>query len=194
MMFLMSAVPLSMAGVMAGGEAPLFSFEQSSLVVQVHMVCMFAASFVTGHLVRKFGVPAVQVAGAMLLALGSVLSITVPPTQLANYASGQSLVGLGWNWCFIAATSGLQRSLRSSERTRVQALNDLSVFGSSGTATLLSSTALRSIGWAGMNVVGIGVAAVIAAIAVAAELAARRAERRPAAEAASAETEPAQSV
>jgi hypothetical protein len=63
MVFLMSAVPLAMAA----GDPPLFSFQQST-VVQIHMVAMFGPSFLTGHLVRKIGVPAVQVAGALLLA------------------------------------------------------------------------------------------------------------------------------
>jgi MFS family permease len=190
MVFLMSAVPLAMAD----GDAPLFSFEQSSTVVQIHMVSMFAPSFFTGHLIKKFGVPAVQVAGALLLTLGAVLSLTIPQSEIANYASGQAMVGLGWNWCFIAATSGLQIDLRRTERTRVQSLNDLAVFSSAGTASLLSGTALRSIGWAGMNVVAIGVAALIAAIAVAAEVVARRRAKRNAAGAAGAETEPAQPV
>lgn len=190
MVFLMSAVPLAMAG----GAAPLFSFEQSSIVVQIHMVSMFAPSFVTGHLIRKFGVPAMQVAGALVLILGSVLSLAVPQTELANYASSQAMVGLGWNWCFITATVGLQRSLRPTERTRVQALNDLAVFSSAGIASLVSGTALRNIGWTGMNVAGIGVAAAIVAIAVTAELAARRVPPQHAAAAAGAETEPAQPV
>lgn len=62
MVFQMTAVPLAMVGGTADGAAHLFSFEQSSLVVQIHMVSIFAPSFVIGHLVRKFGVPAVQTA------------------------------------------------------------------------------------------------------------------------------------
>lgn len=142
---------------------------------------MFAPSFITGHLIRKFGVPAVQIAGALMLTLGSVVSLTVPDTELANYAAGQSMIGLGWNWCFIASTSGLQRSIRLSERTRVQALNDVAVFCSAGTASLVSGMALGQIGWTGMHIVNTGVAAVIVAVAVTAELAVRRKGQRCAA-------------
>jgi hypothetical protein len=105
------------------------------------------------------------------------------------------MVGIGWNWCFIAASSGLQPGLRPTERTRVEALNDLFVFSSAGIASLLSGTALRNIGWAGMNVVGLIFAAVIAAVPVAAGLTARRRRaQRGAAAAAGAEIGPAQPV
>ena len=174
MVFTMSGVPLAMATSQDGAAAPLFSFQQSSLVVQLHMVSMFAPSFITGHLIRKFGVPAVQYGGALVLCIGSVLCLTVPKTLFANYASGQSAVGLGWNWCFIAATSDLQHALRPTERMRVQALNDLIVFSCAGTGSLLSGVALRNIGWAGMNYVAIGIAVTIVLVVFVANILARK--------------------
>ena len=143
MVFLMAGVPLAMAD--RG-----FSFAESSTVVQVHMLTMFAPSFVTGHVVRRLGVPVMQIAGALLIGLAAGLALLTD--SLAGFAASQGIVGAGWNLCFVSATAGLQQQTHPSERLAAQSLNDMVVFSLSGIGSLVAAFTLRGVGWRGVAV------------------------------------------
>ena len=49
--------------------------------------------------------------------------------QLENFFIALMLLGLGWNFGFIGATTMLTSAQRPEERGRLQGLNDLVVFG-----------------------------------------------------------------
>lgn len=115
----------------------------------------------TGHLVKAAGVAPMMSLGTLLLAAG--FGILHAGTSFAHFACGQTLIGLGWNFAFVAATAGLQRQTRPAERLHVQAANDISVFGLSGTGSLLSALALDRLGWRGMQNVGFVTAAIVLA-------------------------------
>ena len=104
---------------------------EAAVVVQFHMVAMFAPSFVTGHLVKRFGAPALQLLGATLLAAGGGIMLGYVD-RLVGFAASQAAVGVGWNFCFVASTAALSQQTRPSERVAAQAATDLVVFGSSG--------------------------------------------------------------
>tara|TARA_B110001452_G_C15196059_1_gene415164 strand:- start:147 stop:1466 length:1320 start_codon:yes stop_codon:yes gene_type:complete len=144
MVFLMAALPLSMKDV---GH----TFDEISGTIQAHMVAMFLPSFGTGHLVRRFGAPLLEVVGAALMAAGGAVMLAYPRT-LGGFAASQSLVGVGWNFAFVAATSSLQKLTRpGDERTAVQSANDVCVFGLSGASALLAASALDEIGWSSLH-------------------------------------------
>lgn len=161
MVFLMAALPLSMKDV---GH----SFDEISGVIQGHMVAMFLPSFVTGHLVRRFGAPLLEVAGAALMAAGGAVMLAYP-RMIGGFAVSQVLVGVGWNFAFVAATSSLQKLTRpGDERTTVQSANDVCVFGLSGASALLAASALDEIGWSSLHsyVLLLTCGAIIVAVAV----------------------------
>lgn len=166
MVFLMAAVPLAIKQVG-------FNFVQSSTVVQVHMVSMFAPSFVTGHLVRLLGAPALELLGAALIAAGAGVMLW-RRGALAAFAASQALVGCGWNLCFVSATATLQQQTRPAERVGAQAANDLAVFGLSGCASLLAAIALSEAGWAGMQLAAFGTSGAIVLTVGVSEVLARR--------------------
>ena len=141
----MAAVPLQM---IADG----FSFSQSSLTVQLHMVAMFAPSFVTGHAIKRFGGPPLMAVGALLMAGGCVIARL--SGSEAGFISSLALIGLGWNLCFVPATAGLGKQSRLRERARVQAVNDVLVFSTGGACAILAAPALEGLGWTSMQVVG----------------------------------------
>ena len=152
MVFFMAAVPLQM-------RAAGFSFAQSSLTVQLHMVMMFAPSFFTGHAIKRFGIAALQATGAVLLAGGG--AVAWAGAHQAHFMVSQMVMGLGWNLCFVPATAGLSKQTRPSETARVQSANDVCIFLTSGSCMLLAGPALSSMGWASMQLVSYATSAVI---------------------------------
>ena len=136
-----------------------FSFEQSSLAVQLHMVAMFAPSFVTGHAFKRLGGPVLSISGAVLLAGGC--AVAHADNQLGGFCVSQSLIGLGWNLCFVASTAGLSKQTRPTETARVQAANDMLIFTTSGTCMVLAAPSLAGVGWQSMQWVGYAVSGVI---------------------------------
>jgi MFS family permease len=67
--------------------------------------------------------------------------------QFMHYWGALVLLGIGWNFLFVGGTTLLVGAYRPSERFRVQAVNDFSVFGVSALASLLGGAVLLQFGW-----------------------------------------------
>ncbi|MGX1097659.1 MFS transporter [Amorphus sp. MBR-141] len=142
MSLVMTAAPLAM--VQCG-----LSQDDAALGIQWHVIAMFGPSFFTGSLVARFGRETITSIGlSLLLAAGIValLGITV-----AHFWLALILLGLGWNFGFIGATSMLTDAQRPEERARVQAANDFCVFGVVAMASFSSGKILNGAGWEMVN-------------------------------------------
>lgn len=166
MSFLMSPTPLAMK---AGG----FSFSRVSHVITVHMIGMYAPSVLSGRLVALFGWKRLVLVGTALYVVASL--VMYDGVSFTHFVVGQMLLGVGWNLCFVAATSELARcSSEAVERVggtpterarasqRIQGYNDVVVFAVSGAASILSGAALDEVKWTGMQAVGWSAAAAMA--------------------------------
>jgi MFS family permease len=143
MNFVMTVTPLAM--VACG-----FGHGDSATVIQWHALAMFLPSFFTGDLIRRFGVLRVMTVGAVLMA--ACLAVNFGGIEFANFVVALILLGLGWNFLFVGATTLVTDAYRPSEKGKVQALNDLLVFGTVA-ATAVSSGAVHGLaGWAWINV------------------------------------------
>ncbi len=69
----------------------------------------------------------------------------------AHFAVALVLVGVGWNFGFIGATTLLAASHRPEERARVQGLNDFLVFGLVCIGSFSSGALMAASGWAAVN-------------------------------------------
>jgi predicted MFS family arabinose efflux permease len=96
-------------------------------VVTAHVLAMFAPSFFTGHLIARFGVERIIALGLTILAAAG--AVAMAGVELENFFIALILLGLGWNFGFIGATTMLTNAQRPEERGRLQGLNDLVVFG-----------------------------------------------------------------
>lgn len=96
-------------------------------VVTAHVLAMYAPSFFTGHIIARFGVERVIALGLTILAGAGAVAIA--GVQLENFFIALILLGIGWNFGFIGATTLLTNAQRPEERGRLQGLNDLVVFG-----------------------------------------------------------------
>jgi MFS family permease len=105
-----------------------------SWVIMAHTLGMFGLSNVTGWLVDRFGRIPMIIAGTMVLAAACLLapiSVEVPLLALSLF-----LLGLGWNFCFVAGSSLLSAELRANERGRAQGVSEVAVSLGSGVGSL----------------------------------------------------------
>ncbi len=143
MNLLMTATPLAMNG---GG----FTFGDTAWVIQWHVLGMFAPSFFTGHLIRRFGVANVMLAGGVLLLACVVVNLS--GISATHFWAALVLLGVGWNFLFIGATTLLTESYEPAEKAKVQGLNDLLVFAIVAATASTSGALHHGIGWTAMNV------------------------------------------
>ena len=176
MVFYMAVVALQM-------KREGFSFSDSALAVQLHMVAMFAPSLVTGHAFKAFGGVALELSGTLLLTSG--FGLAYASGSLAGFGGSQALIGLGWNLCFVAATAGFAQALRPAERATAQAANDAAVFLTSGACMVAAAPSLTRLGWQRMQLVGFATSGLmLLVLALSEALAARQAAAMAAAGAA----------
>ena len=70
------------------------------------------------------------------------------------------LLGVGWNFGFIASTAMLAVAYRPEEAARVQGLNEQVVFGVMAVASIASGVLLELVGWQAINLIAIVVATI----------------------------------
>lgn len=125
-------------------------------IVSAHVLAMFIPSFFTGHLIVRFGVNRIIVAGLMILALAGVVALS--GVTLTNFFIALILLGLGWNFGFVGATTLLSSAHAPNERGQTQGLNDMMVFGCVTLASLASGGLMNCSGgtavdgWNAVNV------------------------------------------
>ncbi|NSX55425.1 MFS transporter [Sulfitobacter sp. 1151] len=129
MNLVMTSTPLAVVG--CG-----FTEADASGVVKAHVLAMFGPSFFTGHLIARFGVEKIIATGLVILAIAGVVAIQ--GVEIGNFYVALILLGIGWNFGFIGATTLLATAHRPEERGRVQGMNDMIVFGCVTIASLAS--------------------------------------------------------
>ncbi len=130
-----------------------------SFVIAMHTLGMYGLSAVTGYLIDRFGRISMLYAGAMVIILSAVLS----PLSANEYilAVALFLLGLGWNFGYVASSSLLADALRGSERTRIQGVNDSLVFLAAGFGSLAAGPLFAIGGYAAISYVGIVLAVIL---------------------------------
>ncbi len=129
MNLVMTSTPLAVVG--CG-----FTNDNANDIVSAHVLAMFAPSFFTGHLIARFGVERIIGAGLVVLAIAG--GVALSGVTLTNFFGALILLGIGWNFGFIGATTMLASSHAPEERGRIQGLNDAMVFGCVTVASLAS--------------------------------------------------------
>jgi MFS family permease len=132
-----------------------FATNDAANVVTAHVLAMYAPSFFTGHVIARFG--SEKVMGAGLAILAGAGAVAISGVELTDFFAALILLGIGWNFGFIGATTLLTTSIAPSERGPMQGLNDLIVFGGVTFASLSSgglmncSGSSAQAGWAAVN-------------------------------------------
>lgn len=129
MNLMMTSTPLAVVG--CG-----FHTSDAANVVSAHVLAMFVPSFFTGAIIARFGVEKVIATGLVILAGAGMVAMS--GVELGNFFGALVLLGIGWNFGFIGATTMLASAHAPEERGRMQGLNDLIVFGGVSLASLAS--------------------------------------------------------
>jgi predicted MFS family arabinose efflux permease len=144
MSFLMTVTPLAM---IACG----FTYSDSTYVIQAHILGMYAPAFVTGHLITRYGVNNILIAGCILC--GASIVIHLSGISFLNFLSGLVLVGIGWNFLFTGGTTLLTQTYTVAEKAKVQGLNDFFIWGTISVGAVTSGAVHSSVGWSAVNLV-----------------------------------------
>jgi MFS family permease len=135
---LMTVTPIAMLG--CG-----FAFVDAAFVIQWHSLGMYLPSFITGHLISRLGVTTILLVGAGLLLM--CCGINLMGVAELNFWSALVLLGIGWNFLFVGATTLLTRAYDAHEKAKVQALNDFLIFGTVALSSFSSGALLTGFGW-----------------------------------------------
>ncbi|WP_164503492.1 MFS transporter [Pleionea sediminis] len=142
MAFIMTATPLSMHNHFG------HSLTHTKWVIQSHVAAMYLPSLISGLLVERLGHYRMMAFG--LVAFLICLIIAYTSQTFAAFWLALVLLGIGWNFLFVAGTSLLPTAYRPQERFKVQAFNDLLVFGTQALASLSSGWLLFQFKWQGI--------------------------------------------
>ncbi|MED6339926.1 MAG: MFS transporter [SAR324 cluster bacterium] len=143
MAMIMTATPLAMT---KGNGYP---FSDAAFIIQWHALGMFAPSFITGSLIKRFG--AVQIIFTGIFLNFICIAINISGTEIINYWSALVLLGVGWNFMFVAGTTMVTETYQPAEKAIVQGVNDFLVFGTAALCSLLSGVLQTSFGWETVN-------------------------------------------
>lgn len=136
--------------------------ETISMVISAHTLGMFGLSALTGYLIDRFGRIPMLIVGALTLIASALLA----PVSTNQYllALALFLLGLGWNFGYVAGTSLLADTLRGEERARVQGVNDSLVFFVAGIGSLSAGPLFASGGYSAVSTAGIILTTVLIAL------------------------------
>ena len=157
MNLVMTSAPVAMVGC---GH----SVADATLGIQWHVLGMYAPSFFTGALILRFGLERIMLLGLVLIAVSA--GIGLAGQTVAHFWSALVLLGIGWNFAFVAATTMVTQCHHPGERNKVQALNDFLVFGAMAIASFSSGQLLAAAGWSAVSGVVLPVVAVAGALLI----------------------------
>ncbi|MDO8887152.1 MAG: MFS transporter [Hydrogenophaga sp.] len=143
MNLLMAATPLAM-------QVCGFPFEDAALVLEWHVIGMFAPGFFTGHLIKRFGVLSIMGTGVALNV--ACVAIALSGVELHQFLIALFLLGVGWNFLFTASTTLSLQSYRPEEKDRAQAAINFCVFATMALTSFASGALVTTQGWQWLNV------------------------------------------
>jgi MFS family permease len=142
MNLLMAATPLAM-------QQCGLSFDDTALVLEWHVIGMFAPGFFTGALIKRFGTLSVMGAGVVLNAL--CIAIALMGVELHQFVIALFVLGVGWNFLFTASTTLSFSAYAPEEKDRAQAVINFGVFAVMAITSFASGALVTNHGWALLN-------------------------------------------
>ncbi|MFM8466784.1 MAG: MFS transporter [Oxalobacteraceae bacterium] len=143
MNLLMAATPLAM-------QVCGMPFSDTAFVLEWHVIGMFAPGFITGSLIRRFGVLTIMGVG-VLLNLACIL-IAIRGNDLHHFVAALFLLGVGWNFLFTGSTTLSLDAYRPAEKDRAQAALNFCVFAVMSLSSFASGALLTTQGWNWLNI------------------------------------------
>ncbi len=124
------------------------------LVIGAHTIGMFAFSPVSGWLSDRLGRIPMIVAGGVTLMVAAGLAVFAEGNQPALLTTALFLLGLGWNFGFVAGSALLTESVAENERIALQGLTDTSIRLIAAVASLASGVLIAVWGYPVLSLLG----------------------------------------
>ena len=142
MNLLMAATPLAM-------QVCGFEFDDAALVLEWHVIGMFAPGFFTGHLIKRLGV--LPVMGTGVLLNFACVAVALSGVELHHFGIALFMLGVGWNFLFTGATTLAMTAYRPEEKDRAQAAINFCVFATLAVSAFSSGVLVTTQGWTLLN-------------------------------------------
>ena len=143
MSLLMAATPLAM-------QQCQLPFSDVALVLEWHVIGMFAPGFFTGHLIKRFGTLTIMGVGVVLNAL--CIAIALSGVELHQFLIALFLLGVGWNFLFTGSTTLALKTYRPEEKDRAQGALNFFVFATLALSSFASGVLVTTRGWTLLNI------------------------------------------
>ncbi len=143
MNLLMAATPLAM-------QICGLPFSDTALVLEWHVIGMFAPGFFTGSLIQRFGTLKIMGVGVALNIV--CIAIALTGVDLHQFLIALFLLGVGWNFLFTGSTTLAMTAYRPEERDKAQAAINFFVFGTMAFTSFGSGALITSQGWTFLNI------------------------------------------
>jgi MFS family permease len=143
MNLLMAATPIAMAQC-------AHPFKSAALVLEWHVLGMFAPSFFTGSLIRRFGPLPIMGVGVLLNAL--CIFVALSGVDLMQFLLALFALGVGWNFLYIGGTTLFTETYAPEEKTTAQAAMDTVVYFTMTVTSFSSGALITTQGWTLLNV------------------------------------------
>lgn len=153
MNFLMTSTPIAM-GVCG------HPYSDAAFVISSHVIAMFAPSFVTGRLIKAFGVLQVMFVGA-LLNFGAI-AVALSGIAVPQFWISLVLLGVGWNFLYVGGTMLLTQTYRPEEMAKAQGTNEQAIFIMMAISSFTSGLTVTTAGWERVNLFALPMVGVVA--------------------------------
>ena len=142
MNLLMAATPLAM-------QQCGLPFANAALVLQWHVIGMFAPGFFTGSLIKRFG--ALPIMGVGVLLNVGCIAVALSGVELHEFLLALFLLGVGWNFLFTGSTTLSLSTYRPEERDKAQGALNFFVMATLACTSLASGVLVTTQGWSLLN-------------------------------------------
>jgi MFS family permease len=142
MNLLMTATPLAM-------QMCHHEYSDSALVIEWHVIGMYAPAFVMGSLIQRFGVLQIMTCGVVMML--ACVGIALAGISVAHFWFALVLLGVGWSALYIGGTTLLTEAYEPSERAKTQGFNDFLIFASMALSSLSAGLLVTMRGWNVVN-------------------------------------------
>jgi hypothetical protein len=142
MNLLMAATPIAMQ--MCG-----LPFSDAALVLEWHVIGMFAPGFFTGHLIKRFG--ALPIMGVGIALYLGCIAVALSGVDLHQFLIALFLLGVGWNFVFTGSTTLSLSAYTPEEKDRAQGALNFFVFATLALSSFASGVLVTTRGWTLLN-------------------------------------------
>ena len=142
MNLLMAATPIAM-------QICQLPFSSVAIVLEWHVIGMFAPGFFTGHLIKRFGTLPIMAVGLVLNVICVLIALS--GVDFMQFLVALFLLGVGWNFLFTGGTTLALTAYRPEEKDKAQGALNFCVFAVLASTSLASGVLVTTQGWTLLN-------------------------------------------